>query len=442
MSHAAFIGRIAAAATTLCLHAAAPALPPLPDDFINDEVVFLGAFDLVLATPGAVDATGRGVIEHLPEFGDVIARIRGDHEAFVKAGARCVVIAGADAATDDLYAFLPVAGVFLDAGNSDEAALSDIIRKHSAEIVGEPILERHGDWMLVYKSDRRRLTHRDEKDPLPEIPTVDPERAERFRTAWAALEGRSIGIVMIPTADMHREAREEFGQIGANQDSPAAIPYLLAGALAIHGWVDLGHNPSVTGVVELQDATLAAKLAGTIQSLPRLFEAEMSSRGEEEQAEPLEPEESLAAKALAAINCVQAGSKVTVSIGQAKLRPILDDLGPILAVQKQRAQDAMMASRSRQLAVSLIMYANDHDDQWPDTLDELVKAGYLTREQLDDYLTHPTTGEKIAFRYVKPDASWRDQPATTAVLYELRNGAIEPGGWVCYADGHAQKGQP
>ena len=54
---------------------AALALPPLPDAFINDEVLMFAVFDLAQATPSAIDAPGPGVLEHIPEFGDAIAKL-------------------------------------------------------------------------------------------------------------------------------------------------------------------------------------------------------------------------------------------------------------------------------------------------------------------------------------------------------------------------------
>lgn len=441
-----FFRLLSALAAVVLLGARSWAVPPLPDDFINDEVVFVAVFDLAQVNPGAVDATGRGVIEHVPQIGEHLGRLRADHEAFVNAGGRFLVVTGADQISDDLYAFLPVAGVFVDAQRCEEAALTAIIIRQTGEITRDPIVERHGDWLMVYKDARRRLTHRDEKDPLPEIPEVDPERTERFRTAIAALEGRSAGVLMIPTPEMRREAEgeladlKEMGAIEGFEDSPMYLPYLLAGALGVHGWADLGHNPSITAVIELADAALAAKLAGIIQSLPAFFDAQMGAFREE--GEEPEPEETLMAKILGSISCVQAGSKVTVSIGPAKLRPILDAAGPILRRQQEQAREMQAASRSRQIGMALIMYAQEHDNQWPDSLDTLVTSGQMTREQLDSLLTDPATGEKSAFRYVKPDKPWNrmDNPADVAVLYELKNGQINPEGFILYADGHVARG--
>ncbi len=437
---------LSALAALVLLGARSWGVPPLPGDFINDEVMFVAVFDLAQVSPGAVDATGRGVVEHIPQLGEHLGRLRTDHEAFVRAGGRFLVVTGADATSEDLYAFLPIAGVFVDAQQCDEAALTAIIIRHAGEITPDPIVERHGDWLMVYKNARRRLTHRNDRDPLPEVPEVDPERTARFCTAVAALEGRSAGVLMIPTPEMRRETEQELADMKAAmqglegfETSPMYLPYLLAGARTVHGWVDLGHNPSITTVIELADATLAAKLAGIIQSMPAFFDAQMGAFREEGQ-EP-EPEESLMARILASISCVQAGSKVTVSIGPAKLRPILDAAGPIVLRQQEQAREMEASSRQRQVGMALIMYAHEHDNQWPDSLDTLVTSGQMTREQLDALLTDPATGEKSAFKYVKPDKPWdrMDNPGEVAVLYEMKNGAINPDGFILYADGHVAR---
>lgn len=441
-----FLLTVTAVAALACSRMATLALPPLPDDFINDDAIMFAVFDLAQATPSAIDATGRGVIEFIPEFGEQIATIRRDHEAFLNAGGRYIVIAAADTQSNDLYAFMPVAGVYVDAEHCDETALTELIRKHSAEVVSDPVIERHGDWVMLWKADRMRLINRKEDGPLLEIPNFDPVRADRLRAAFAALNGRSVGLMMVPTDEMHEEAQREFGQLDPDNDEyPAAIPMLLASAVQIHGWIDLGHNPSVTSVIELPEATMATQLTRLIQGLPKAFNAEMDGLDEmlDEAEMQLPPEVKLMYKVLHSYTCMQQGSTVTVSIGQAKLRPILDLAGPILEKQREQAKKYQAMNQQRQIGMSLIMYATDHDNQWPASLDDLVAGGQVTREQLDELLTHPITGEKIAFKYVKPDRRFDEleDPGSVVVLYELKNGQINREGCICYADGHVEMGE-
>lgn len=439
------IGLLVAIIALLCPRCLAFALPPLPDDFINDDVIMMAVFDLAQATPSAIDATGRGVLEFIPEFGDAIAGLRDDHQAFVNAGGRFIVIAAADTQSKDLYAFMPVAGVYVDAEHCDQAALTDMIKKHAEQITDDPIVERHGDWLMLWKSDRLRLTNRKEDGPLLEIPNSDPARAERLRTTFGSLAGRSVAMMMVPTQEMHEEAQREFGDVDPNdQNSPDAMPMLMASALSMHGWIDLGHNPSVTGVVEMPDAPMASQLAGIIQGLPKMMQEQMDMM-EEMPAEMLDqigPQIKLMAKVLTSISCFQQGSSVTVSIGQADLRSILDMAAPMLEGQREQAKQAQAMSQSRQLGIALVMYADDHDNQWPATLDELVDKGQMTREDLDNLLINPMTDEKIGFKYVRPDKpiDQLENPSMVAVIYEIRNGSIVKDGVTCYADGHVEVG--
>jgi len=424
---------------------AARALPPLPDDFINDEVIMLAVLDLAQATPSAIDATGRGVIERIPEFGDAIADLRADHQAFVNAGARFIVIAAADTQSKDLYAFMPVASVFVDAEHCDEEALAEMMKKHAKKITDDPIIERHGDWLLLWKSDRLRLINRKEDGPLLEIPNSDPARAERLRTTFGSLAGRAVAVMMVPTNEMHEEAQRDLGDLDPDdQNSPDSLPMLMASALSMHGWIDLGHNPSVTGVIELPDAPKASQLTGIIQGLPTMMQDQMDMM-EEMPADMLEqmgPEIKLMAKVLTSISCFQQGSTVTVSIGQANLRSILDMAAPILEEQQKQAKEWEATAKSQQLGMAIIAYAQAHDNQWPASLDELVAKGQMTREELDDMLTNPTTGEKLAYQYVKPDRPMDQMEAawTVPMIYQLKNGQIDKTGWIVYADGHTMKG--
>lgn len=431
--------------TVMCSSLVALAIPPLPDDFINDDLVMLAVIDLAQATPSAIDATGRSIIEHLPEFGDMIARLRQDHEPFVNAGGRFIVIAGADSESKDLDAFMPMAGVFVDADHCDEAVLIDIIKKHAGEIVQEPVIERHGDWLLVWKPDRLRLVNREEDGPLLEIPGMDQHRGEQLRTAFGALDGRAVGAMMMPTAKMHKEAEEQFADFPPEMmDSPFGITMTITAAVSMHGWIDLGHNPSITGVVEMPEAPLASKLSTQIQALPGFMKEQMGDIADmpEEILEQMGPEVALMTKILSAISCFQQGSTVTVSIGQADLREILDLAGPILEEQQKQAKEWEANAKSQQLAMALLTFADAHDNQWPATLDELVVKGQMTREELDDMLTNPTTGEKMAYKYVKPDRPMDqiEDPSTVPLVYQLKNGQIDKTGWIVYVDGHFEKG--
>lgn len=427
--------------------AAAVALPPLPDDFVNDETMLIGVIDLAQATPSAIDATGRGVLEHIPELGEYITNVRADYEPFFAAGARYIIFAAPEPRSEDVRAFLPAVGVFVDSDRSDEEVLRTILKKHTDKITSNPVIERHGDWLLLWDSERWRLIAPPADLPDLDIPGFDPVRCDRVRAAYAALSGRAIGATMIPTQRMIDEIEDGWETMPPEiQESPAAIPMLLGTAVQLHGWIDLGHNPAVTGVAELADAPRATRLAENIKGLPKLFMMSMEALEDEQleaMAAEMEPEMALTLRVLRAISCVQQGSTVTVSIGQADLRPILDLAGPILEKQREEAKRYQVMSNSRQISMGLIMYCQDNNNQWPNSLDDLVTDGHISREQLDEMLTHPITGEKNAFKYVKPDRPFDEleDPATVPVLYELKNGAINKEGIIAYADGHVQVGE-
>lgn len=423
----------------------ARALPPLPDDFINDETRILVCVDLAQATPSTIDATGRGVLENLPEFGEIYEALRTDFDACTNAGARFMVLAAADTRSQDVYAFMPVVGLFVDAEQCDEATLTELLRKHTRPITDHPVIERHGDWLLLWESQRLILTHPLEDGPDLDIPGFDPERCKRVRAAYQALDGRAIGLAWIPTDHMHEQALEEWNALPDQiHQSPVGIRLIAQRAQEIHGWIDLGHNPSITAVAELAEVAQATQLSELIRSMSDRFKAEVERLQEEPEAarEEMASEMALAGRIIGAINCVQQGSTVTVSIGQADLRPILDMAGPMLVQQRRQAQEMVLMSNARQISISLIMYANDHDNQWPDSLDVLAETRLMTRQQLDELLTHPVTGAKLAFEYVKPDKpiDKLEHAEDVVVLRELENGAVKKGGITCYADGHVESG--
>ncbi len=425
----------------------ARALPPVPDDFVNDETTLLFVVDLAQATPATLDATGRGIVEYLPEFGEYYEKLRADYEAATNAGGRILVVAAAQTRNQDVYAFMPVVGLFVDADNCDEPALIQLLRKHGEEFCHDPVIERHDDWLLLWESQRRILIDPPKNGPELEIPGFDPERCARVRAAYQALDGRAMGVTMIPTAEMHKEAQAEWDALPQEiHDSGAGLRMLGMLSLHLHGWIDLGHNPSVTGVIELAQATQATQFVDAIKTVTERFKLEATrtqehiDAGDEPEVAPSEM--ALAGRIIGSLSCVQQGSTVTVSIGQADLRPILDMAGPMLVKRRRQAQEMVLMSNARQISISLIMYADNHDNQWPDSLDLLAETRLMNRQQLDELMKHPVTGEKIAFEYIKPDKpiDRLENAADVAVLRELEKGAIKKDGITCYADGHVEAG--
>lgn len=416
----------------------AGAVPPLPDEFVNDQVSMLAVFDMGQVNPGTIDATGRDFLKSIPEAGEYIDKLRADYTPFVSAGGRFIVFAESDSWENDYEVFVPAAGIYVDAKNCDEEALMNIIRPHAQEALGEPVIERHGEWIFVWKSSRNRLKNIKEDEEAPQPPATDPARAERLRTTFAALTGRAAGMVVVPGEDAREMAELEMD---LPKDSPANVPMILARASAIHGWIDLGHNPSITAVAELPEATMATQLASIIQALPALAMAEIPDPEYMDDDEM--PEISLMLKIVNSISCVPSGNRVTVTIGQAHLREIIDDATPILVKQAEDAKQYQVMANGRMISMELVMYMQENDEQWPASLDTLVEKGQLTREQLDELLTHPVTGEKNTYRYIRPSKSLSemDNPGDIVILQELKNGAVNPEGCSVFADGHVELGQ-
>ncbi|MCA9007901.1 MAG: hypothetical protein KDA70_21700 [Planctomycetaceae bacterium] len=84
----------------------------------------------------------------------------------------------------------------------------------------------------------------------------------------------------------------------------------------------------------------------------------------------------------------------------------------------------------RNILQGIVNYRANHNDAWPDTLDDIHEDLYSPLEEL---IENPYTHDNPGYEYVKPrkDAD----PATTAVLFQLRDGKQDLSLEAGYGDG-------
>jgi outer membrane lipoprotein-sorting protein len=126
----------------------------------------------------------------------------------------------------------------------------------------------------------------------------------------------------------------------------------------------------------------------------------------------------------------------------------LDDdlfsLGPLedytLKVAKSSWLDdnKKMMTKVRHLGLWCWSYASDNDDQFPDDLADIVRAGVITDEVLNKVLAAPDdpNGPPV-IRYRKPNKDEKKR-STEVMLYEIYDQWPKDGVVVCFADGHAE----
>jgi outer membrane lipoprotein-sorting protein len=98
---------------------------------------------------------------------------------------------------------------------------------------------------------------------------------------------------------------------------------------------------------------------------------------------------------------------------------------------------AKMGAKIMHLGMWCLVYMNKQNDQFPDDLADIVKAGIVSDEVLNRVLAGPDDPDgPPVFRYRKPDmdADW----STEIMLYEVFDKWPEDGIVACFADGHSE----
>jgi len=84
------------------------------------------------------------------------------------------------------------------------------------------------------------------------------------------------------------------------------------------------------------------------------------------------------------------------------------------------------------------VYASDNDDQFPDDLADIVRAGVVTDEVLNRVLSSPDDPDgPPVIRYRKPNTDAKDR-SIEVMLYEIYDQWPDDGAVVCFADGHSE----
>lgn len=94
---------------------------------------------------------------------------------------------------------------------------------------------------------------------------------------------------------------------------------------------------------------------------------------------------------------------------------------------------------SNQMKELILGVRNYHiiNDEWPDDLGQVRE---LVDSSFDDVMRNPITGDDPGYEYVRPSAD--ADPATTVILYQLRDGQHDTSLRVGFADGHVGEFDP
>ena len=104
---------------------------------------------------------------------------------------------------------------------------------------------------------------------------------------------------------------------------------------------------------------------------------------------------------------------------------------PAFVGARERAQDIQNINTARQISLACIMYADDHAQQLPDTLERLVEFGYVNDELLNG--PNGTDGPGCEFELVLEGRCDLIPAPSETIMILSKDGRV-----VAFADGHTE----
>ena len=249
--------------------------------------------------------------------------------------------------------------------------------------------------------------------------TAAPARSEALAAAFRACSGRTVQAVLVPNADQIRVLAEMLPQV---LGQPTAGPQILGlrwAALGLDGppaiRVDLAletNGPdSAKSLLEVVKACSAwvGKMPDIRSKVPNL-DAILSD---------LTPE-------------VQ-GTRLVLALDQARCDTLIDRVvGPSIMQARQQPLRTVCASNLRGISQAILIYSNDHDDQFPPDLETLIAAAEMPAKGL----VCPVVGTQGSYAYRGAGLSVKLPPQI--VVAHDRAGSHDGGRNVLFLDTHVE----
>jgi prepilin-type processing-associated H-X9-DG protein len=260
---------------------------------------------------------------------------------------------------------------------------------------------------------------------LDRVRNAKPPSRPELAAAFAAAGDVPIQVLLLPTDDNRRVIE---GMLPTLPESVGGQPVTVATRGCL--WAALGAKVSpevaIRLVIQSQDAAAA-------QALQKLIVKTHEVLAQQPDIHDILPTyDKLARLLVPKVN----GDRVELGLDREGWRvAVVETLIPSLKAARERARVAMAASALRGIAQAALIYANDHKNQWPDSLQVLVDAKILAPE----LLANPRLpGRKVGFVYVKPAVSVDKIKGQQVIAHEAFESWPPEGINVAFADGHVE----
>ena len=239
--------------------------------------------------------------------------------------------------------------------------------------------------------------------------------------------GPAIVAAIAPTDDMRKVVEEMLPTLPAEIGGGTANT-ITRGARWARLAVSLPPDGSLRLVVQSQDAAAAKAMADLLARVVKF----MSSQPELRRAASADAMDRLAAAARPQVE----QDRVVVAIDSKGLNDVVPPLAAAMRTARRRAAVSQSANQVRQLLLGCIMYADAHQGQFPDTLEQAAKTAAGGNEAMAAALLRHPRGP-ARYEYLKPKLTITALPSVSDTLLVYEKGEKwDPPAVLGFADGH------
>lgn len=421
----------------MVLTSAHAALPELPADAMGDDVVGVLWIDAQRVDAAQLATTIDNTMGRFAKpVNEAMAQYARLHAPFVRAGGTSLAIVYFDPFSANSASRGVANPVFLfsTGDNANRAAIESIVEQVSLDEKNKPRakFEMLGKWLMAYDGTLAR----------PYMEKGAAERVDALRTALEPIGTSPAVLAFVPSKRMRFAYQERMGLDPKTPRDQLVFVRSLVECRSLTVTATLGSQPALNAVARMADAEAATQLVEVKKPLLETLNQFMKQRDMRGVAIELITQLATYHGVLANNNLEVNRNLVTLSMSGPTLVRTAEAIAGGLAMARDEALIVRSLNQMKALIVALNSYAEDNRGQYPAKLEDLGNSSYV--KDLDKLLINPLTGQTPGYVYVRPSVPLNTlvkekRTARTPILYEARDGRINPRGLIGYVNGHVER---
>ena len=416
---------------------ASGALPELPADAMGDDVVGVLWIDAQKIDAAKLATTIDNTMGRFAKpVNDTLAQYGRLHAPFIRAGGTSMAIVYFDPFSANSASRGVANPIFLFSmgENANRAAIGSIVEQVSLDEKNKPRakFEMLGKWLMAYDGTLAR----------PFLEKGAAERMEAIRTALEPIDTSPAVLAFVPSKRLQYAYQERMGLDPKTPRDQLVFVRSLVECRSLTVTATVGAQPALNAVARMPSAEAATQLAEVKKPLLDTLDKFMKQKDMRGVAIELITQLATYHGVLANNNLEVNRNLVTVSMTGPTLVRTAEAIAGGLAIARDEALIVRSLNQMQALIVALNSYAEDNRGQYPARLEDLGSSSYV--KDLDKLLINPLTGQSPGYIYVKPSVTFNTlvkekRTAKTPILYEAREGRINPRGLIGYVSGHVER---